>query len=66
MYFCNLFSFFFVAGIIDIPIAVGKVDGAERMVLRPDVDGFRGRPGQSKKAMTKYRVNFIFYIKLKI
>ncbi|KAL7645255.1 UNVERIFIED_CONTAM: hypothetical protein RMT77_003641 [Armadillidium vulgare] len=43
-------------GVIDIPIGEGKVGKFERMVLRPDISGFRGKSNQFKKAITRYKV----------
>ncbi|XP_068221591.1 uncharacterized protein [Palaemon carinicauda] len=43
-------------GTIDIPIAEGSIDKKHRMVLRPDLPGFRGSTDKCHRAITEYRV----------
>lgn len=43
-------------GTIDIPIAEGSINKKYRMVLRPDVAGFRGSTDKCHRAITEYRV----------
>ncbi|XP_064103639.1 uncharacterized protein LOC135213576 [Macrobrachium nipponense] len=43
-------------GTIDIPIAEGSINKKYRMVLRPDVAGFRGSTDKCHRAITGYRV----------
>ncbi|XP_047494917.1 uncharacterized protein LOC125043019 [Penaeus chinensis] len=43
-------------GVIDIPIVEGLVDDRRRMVLCPDVPGFKTPSGNKKQAITEFKV----------
>ncbi|XP_063592096.1 uncharacterized protein LOC134769309 [Penaeus indicus] len=43
-------------GVIDIPIVEGLIDGRRRMVLSPDVPGYKTPSGNRQKAITEFKV----------
>lgn len=55
-FFFPFLPFFLIIGVIDIPIVEGLIDGRRRMVLCPDVPGFKIPSGNRQQAITEFKV----------